>query len=132
MAAGRCIFWEAAHPFLYFSTKTAGCLYRRTGGAMKSALAIQCLPLKAGSKEEAYAMVDRAIAVIDGYGLPYQVGSFETTVEGPLDTLLELAGKAHKAMIEGGGSAATYMKLFSGESLGSTEEKTGKYRASGH
>lgn len=99
---------------------------------MKSALAIQCLPLAKGTKDEVYSMVDRAIKVIDSYGLPYQVGAFETTVEGPLDTLLELAGKAHKAMIEGGGSAATYMKLFSGESLGSTREKTEKYRKKGH
>ncbi len=100
---------------------------------MKSALAIQCLPLTASSKEEAYRLVDRAIAVIDASGLPYTVGPFETVIEGPVEKLFEVAREAHLAMLEhGSAQVATYMKMFSGPDLGSSEEKVGKYRARGH
>jgi len=98
-----------------------------------SALAIQCLPLGLSGREETWAAVDRAIAAIDEYGLTYTVGPFETVIEGPLDRLLELAAAAHKALILAGvPMAATYMKLWSGEGIGSSQEKTGKYRAAGH
>ena len=100
---------------------------------MKSALAIQCLPLVEATNEEVYAMVDGAIAVIEASGLPFTVGPMETVVEGPLSRLLELAGKAHQAILDSGcPRVATYMKLFSGEELGSSEEKTRKYRQRGH
>lgn len=100
---------------------------------MKSALAIQCLPLSASDKDEAYRLVDRAIEIIEGSGLPFTVGPFETVVEGDAETLFELAKNAHLALIrEGSPSVATYMKVFSGPELGSTEEKVGKYRARGH
>ncbi len=100
---------------------------------IRSALAIQCLPLSLAGREETWAAVDRAIAAIDASGLTYTVGPFETVVEGPLDRLLELAAAAHKALIlSGAPTAATYMKLWSGEGIGTSEEKTGKYRSSGH
>jgi uncharacterized protein YqgV (UPF0045/DUF77 family) len=100
---------------------------------MKSALAIQCLPFKAGKKEEAYALVDLAIGVIDSSGLPYMVGPMETVVEGPLEKLFEIAQNAHRAILSGGAErVATYMKLFSGPELGSSEEKVRKYREKGH
>jgi len=98
---------------------------------MKSALAIQCLPLSSQGKEEAYQMVDAAITAIQSFKLPLAVGPFETVVEGPLETLFEVAQAAHTAVLKAagdGGSVATYMKLFSGEELGSSEEKTAKYR----
>ena len=99
---------------------------------MKSALAIQCLPQGLSGKEHVYAAVDRAIAVLDASGLPYTVGPFETVVEGPLDQLFAVAQAAHRAVIEAAPGVATYMKLFSTPDLGSSEEKTGKYRAKGH
>ena len=103
---------------------------------MKSALAIQCLPLSAQSKEIAYGLVDRAIQAIDQSGLAYTVGPFETVIEGSIEQLFDVARKAHEAILDDGGrngsGVATYMKLFSGEDLGSSEEKTGKYRAAGH
>lgn len=95
---------------------------------MKSALAIQCLPLAAEDAEETYALVDGAIAIIDASGLPYTVGPFETVVEGPLDTLWDIARRAHAAITESGAPVATYMKMFSAPELGSTEEKIGKFR----
>jgi uncharacterized protein YqgV (UPF0045/DUF77 family) len=101
--------------------------------AVKSALAIQCLPLSAADKQEAYRLVDGAIHVIESSGLPFTVGPFETVVEGDAEALFELAKKAHMALIhDGSPRVATYMKVFSGPDLGSTEEKVGKYRERGH
>lgn len=95
---------------------------------MKSALAIQCLPLAARSNDETYRLVDGAIAAIDASGLSYTVSPFETVVEGPLDQLWQVAQRAHAAIAESGAPVATYMKLFTSANLGSTEEKIGKYR----
>lgn len=100
---------------------------------MKSALAIQCLPKINGSKEEAYRIVDAAIAVIEASGLSYQVGPMETVVEGPLDELIELIKKTHLSIIASGSpSVSSYIKLVSSPDLGSSEEKITKYRAQGH
>jgi len=69
------------------------------------------------------------IALIQESGLSYEVGPFETVVEGPLPRLLELAGRMHRRMLETGvNTAASYIKLWSGTNMGSTEEKVGKYR----
>ncbi len=101
--------------------------------SVRSSLAIQCLPMGRQGREEVWGIVDKVIAAIDASGLPYTVGPFETVVEGPLDRLWEVAAAAHKAMIAAGApTAASYMKLWSGQGIGSSEEKTGKYRASGH
>ena len=57
----------------------------------------------------------------------------ETVVEGMLDELIEIARKAHLAILAAGaGRAASYIKLFTGPDLGSSEEKIGKYRQAGH
>ena len=100
---------------------------------LKSALAIQCLPKIAGGNAETYRVVDAAIAVIEASGLPYTVGPFETVVEGDLDRLWAVAREAHQAILDAGSEGCwTYMKLFSAPLLGSSEEKTAKYRAQGH
>ena len=100
---------------------------------MKSALAIQCLPLVQAGKKEIYGMVDKAIAVIEESGLPYTVGPMETVIEGPIEQLLEIAGRAHQAVVDAGSpGVASYLKLFSSPDLGSSEEKTQKYRQTGH
>ncbi len=97
---------------------------------MKSALAIQCLPILDAPREEVYKTVDAAIEVIIDSGLPYQVGPFETTVEGELSQLLALAQRAHEAVLATGvKTVITYMKLASGEELGSSDEKTKKYQS---
>ncbi len=97
---------------------------------LKSAISIQCLPMTDADKEEVYKLVDEAIKVIDSSGLPYKVGPFETTIEGDLDQLIEVAKEAHKAVLKAGSKRVfTYIKLASGEDLGSTEEKVGKYNA---
>ncbi len=106
----------------------------KKGMTMKSALAIQCLPRAAGkTKEEVYALVDRAIKAIDDSGLPYTVGPLETVVEGPLEKLFEVAQQAHKAILDAGvDHVASYIKIFSGTDIGSSEDKVRKYRDKGH
>jgi len=101
--------------------------------SINSAVAIQCLPNGLNGKEEVYSAVDKAIAAIDNSGLTYTVCPFETVIEGPLDKVCEVAIAAHKAILETGvSSVASYIKLWSGENIGSSEEKTDKYRAKGH
>ncbi|AEJ18843.1 thiamine-binding protein [Gracilinema caldarium] len=97
--------------------------------AIPSAMAIQCLPMGLATKAETYAVVDSVIQMIQASGLSYEVGPFETVIEGPLPQLLELAGQVHAHMLEQGVStAASYIKLWSGTNMGTTEEKVGKYR----
>ena len=100
---------------------------------MKSAMAIQCVPLVERPRNEVYALVDAAIAAIDRSGLSYTVHPMETVVEGPLEQLLKVAEEAHRAVLEAGaGRVMTHIKLISSPELGSSEEKVAKYRAKGH
>jgi uncharacterized protein YqgV (UPF0045/DUF77 family) len=102
-------------------------------GSLRSALAIQCLPMGMAENKAVYAAVDQAIAAIGASGLRYTVGPFETVIEGPLDQVYAAALAAHKALLAGGvGTAASYIKLWSGADLGSSAEKTDKYRSAGH
>ncbi|MCX7786824.1 MAG: thiamine-binding protein [Spirochaetes bacterium] len=98
-----------------------------------SALAIQVLPMGIVDRATVWAMVDQAIQQIHGTGLTYTVGPFETVVEGPLDQLLDLAATVHRTvLVAGAPTVATYMKLWSGEGIGTSKEKIEKYRAQGH
>lgn len=88
-------------------------------------VAVQVLPLV----EDAFPVVDRAIAVIAASGVTYEVGPMETVMEGPLDRLLEVAKAAHLACFEAGaGQVVTIIKI--GDRIGGTtiDEKVSKYR----
>jgi uncharacterized protein (TIGR00106 family) len=88
-------------------------------------VAVQVLPLH----EDVYRIVDHAIDVIAESGVKYEVGPMETTMEGQLDTLLEVAKQAHLACFEAGADkVVTVIKI--GDSSGGTsiEDKLGKYR----
>lgn len=77
---------------------------------------IEVLP---GTGADAYSVVDRAIEVIQASGLKYAVGPMGTTVEGDLDTCLEVAKAAHRACFVGGVErVVTIIKI--GESAGGT------------
>ncbi len=96
---------------------------------MRSAVSIQVLPLNTESKQELYNYVDKAIEIIQDSGLSYQVCPFETTIEGNLDEIWEVALAAHKAVLQAGADKViSYIKLASGEDLGTSEEKINKYR----
>ncbi len=102
-------------------------------------VAVQVLPLV----EDAYPVVDRAIAAtpvlapnassgasVAANGVKYEVGAMETTLEGPLDQLLEVAKAAHLACFESGaGQVVTIIKI--GDRVGGTTiaDKVAKYRA---
>jgi uncharacterized protein (TIGR00106 family) len=87
---------------------------------------IQVLPLTGG---DVYSLVDRAIGVIQASGIKYEVGPMGTTLEGDLDSCMEVAKEAHRACFEDGVAAVvTVIKI--GEAVGgsSIEEKVSKYR----
>jgi len=88
-------------------------------------VAVQVLPLT----EDAYAVVDRAIEVIVQSGVKYEVGPTETTMEGDLDELLEVAKAAHRICFEAGASrVVTIIKI--GDAVGGStiSDKMEKYR----
>lgn len=88
-------------------------------------VSVQVVPLHA----DAYPIVDQAIAVIQQSGVKHEVGPMETTLEGELDTLLEVAKQAHLAcFVEGVEKVVTYLKIGDDIHGTSIEEKVGKYR----
>ena len=77
---------------------------------------IEVLPATGG---EVYPIVDRAIEVIQASGLNYAVGPMGTTVEGDLDSCMEVAKAAHRAcFVNGVERVVTIIKV--GESTGGT------------
>jgi uncharacterized protein (TIGR00106 family) len=88
-------------------------------------VSIQVLPLTS----DPYPVVDRAIAIIQGSGVKYEVGPMETTLEGELDELLEVVKAAHRACFtEGVERVVTIVKIADAVSGTSIEEKVAKYR----
>jgi uncharacterized protein (TIGR00106 family) len=88
-------------------------------------VSVQVIPLC----EDVYAVVDRAIAAIAASGVPYEVGPMETTMEGGLDPLLEVAKTAHRAcFVDGVHRVVTLIKID--EAVGGTSivEKVSKHR----
>jgi uncharacterized protein (TIGR00106 family) len=75
-------------------------------------LAIQVLPQS--NSIHPYAIVDKAIEVIQKTGLKYTVCPFETVVEGYYDELMELVKKVHMACYEAGAeNMMCYLKIQS-------------------
>ena len=98
---------------------------------MNSSIAIQILPGVAETSE-VVRIVDEVIDYIKKTGLTYYVGPFETTVEGNLDQLMDIAKQAQIIAIEAGApSVAMYMKSVyrpSGEILTIDEKVTKHHR----
>ena len=90
-------------------------------------VSIQVLPR---GVEDTFAVVDKAIQVIQASGVKYEVGPLETTMEGnDLDQLLEIAKAAHRACFKAGATGVmTYIKIADSLRGSSIEEKVGKYR----
>lgn len=98
---------------------------------MGASIAIQVLP-QAENDRELCRMVDEVIAYIAGTGLHYEVGPFETTIEGEsYDELMEIAKECQKVAIRAGApKVSAYIKVSyrpEGDSL-TIEQKIGKYR----
>jgi uncharacterized protein YqgV (UPF0045/DUF77 family) len=96
----------------------------------KGSIAVQVLPLNAGDKKDVYLAVDKAIEVIRNAGVHYEVGPFETTMEGDVQHLLDIAYRAHRAVKDAGiKSVITYIKMAESDEPSTISEKVDKYRA---
>jgi uncharacterized protein (TIGR00106 family) len=88
-------------------------------------VAVEVLPLCA----DPFPVVDRAIAVIQSSGVKHEVGPMETTMEGDLDQLLEIAKRAHEAcFVEGVDKVVTFIKIGDGREGSTIDSKVAKYR----
>ena len=97
---------------------------------MSASIAIQILP-KVETDEEVIRIVDDVITYIQSTGLTYQVGAFETTIEGEsYDELMDIAKECLKVAVRSGApKVSAYIKAVyrpDGEIL-TIEQKTGKY-----
>ena len=79
---------------------------------MSASIAIQVLP-KVETDEEICRVVDDVIAYIQGTGLHYQVGAFETTIEGEdYNQLMDIVKECqHVAVRAGAESVSAYVKV---------------------
>ena len=90
-------------------------------------LSLQVIPNTA--PELVYPIVDKVIEMIAQSGVPYEVGPMETTMEGELDTLLEIVKKAQQICIQEGAARVLSVVKIDYRPEGITiDEKGGKYR----
>lgn len=90
-------------------------------------LALQIVPKS--KEQEPYALIDKAIAVIQQSGVKYLVCPFETVMEGNYEELMQIAKDAQQACLEAGAEEMiTYIKIHSKKGIDVTmEDKIGKY-----
>lgn len=91
-------------------------------------LGIQIVPKS--KTHDAYALVDKAIEVIQQAGVKYEVTPFETVMEGPENQLMAVAKKAQEAVLAAGADEILVyyrMQIRKGEDV-TMSEKTDKYK----
>lgn len=98
---------------------------------MNASIAIQVLPA-APNDEELCRIVDEVIDYIKSTGLHYEVGPFETTIEGDsYDELMDIAKECqHVAIRAGAPKVSAYIKVVyqpEGDIL-TIDKKIGKYK----
>ena len=98
---------------------------------MSASIAIQVLP-KVETDAEVVRIVDDVIAYIQSTGLTYQVGAFETTIEGEsYDELMDIAKECLKVAVRSGApKVSAYIKAVyrpDGDIL-TIQQKTSKYQ----
>ena len=98
---------------------------------MSASIAIQVLPAVADDAELC-RIVDEVIAYIHSTGLTYQVGAFETTIEGEsFEELMDIARECLNVAVQAGApKVSAYLKAVhcpDGDIL-TIAQKTGKYR----
>ncbi len=90
-------------------------------------VSLQILPVV--KEEKIYDVVDKVIQYIDSTGVKYTVGPMETTMEGELDSLLQIVKKAQKVCVDEGASRVVSMVKIDYKPEGVTmDEKVGKYK----
>ncbi|NLJ77884.1 MAG: thiamine-binding protein [Tissierellia bacterium] len=78
---------------------------------MNASVAIQVLP-GVESEEKILAIVDEVIEHIEGTGLSYYVGPFETTIEGEFDELMDIVKECQYIAVRAGApSVMSYVKI---------------------
>ena len=102
---------------------------------MTASVAIQVLP-KTDSEEELIRIVDEVIAYIASTGLRYEVGAYETTIEGTdYDQLMDIVKECqHVAIRAGAPKVSAYIKVEyepEGEIL-TIDKKLSKYQNEGN
>ena len=98
---------------------------------MSASIAIQVLP-KVETDGEVVRIVDEVIAYIQSTGITYQVGAFETTIEGEsYEELMDIAKECLKVAVRSGApKVSAYIKAVyrpEGDIL-TIEQKTSKYQ----
>ena len=94
-------------------------------------LAIQILPISSNKDDKIRLdIISKIIEYIQSTGLAYMVGPFETTIEGDLNTLMNLAKTCQTIAIkEGADSVMSYVKIFyNPKGVLSIKEKTDPYK----
>jgi uncharacterized protein YqgV (UPF0045/DUF77 family) len=78
---------------------------------------------------DSYALVDKAIEVIQKSGIKHIVTPFETVMEGPQEELMEIARRAQDAVLAAGAEEVLvyYRMQIRKNSDVSIEDKIGKY-----
>lgn len=98
---------------------------------MNTSIAIQVLP-EANNEEELCRIVDEVIKYIDSTGLHYEVGAFETTIEGDnYDQLMDIVKECQKVAVKAGApKVSAYVKIAyrPNDEILSIDQKTGQYR----
>jgi len=98
-------------------------------GTMMSTVLMGLQVLPKVENAEVYAVVDEAIAVIASSGAKYEVGAFETVLEGELDDLWQIARQAIAVCMEkGADSLLVNIRLHVRKDDVTLAEKIGKYR----
>lgn len=93
-----------------------------------SNVGLQILPFS--KEKDTYALIDKAIEVIQKSGVKYEVTALETILEGELDELLEIVKKTVLATCEAGADeVAAEVKIHFRPQGTTIEEKVGKYRS---
>ncbi|AAK79366.1 uncharacterized protein (TIGR00106 family) [Clostridium acetobutylicum] len=90
-------------------------------------VSLQVLPVV--EEKRLYEVVDKVIEYIKASGVKYIIGPMETTMEGDLDTLLEIVKKAQEICVkEGSERVASVVKIdYKAEGV-TMNEKVGKYK----
>lgn len=96
---------------------------------MQGAVAIQVVPIT--DVDDITSRVDKVIHYIESTGLSYEVGPFETTVEGDFDELMDLVKKCNQIMVDedlDGFMCYTKFSFMKDAERWTSEEKTKKFR----
>lgn len=94
----------------------------------EATLSLKVLPVV--KEEEIYPVVDQVIAMLSNSGLNYVVSPNDTTVEGDLDSLLELVKKAQQICIAAGAKRIFSVVTIDYKPDGVTiDEKISPYRS---